>query len=438
MALASRSAQRGSLLQVLIGAVTLLAGGLAAAQTNSTPLTLDDCIRLALAAPSTLTAAQQELDIAQYGLRQARAGFLPQSQLGNGFTYNSPLAGSPDQFSFVALNGIREYASQFTVLQEFDTSGRLRAALARARADRSAAVASAGMARRDLRRAVTAAYYQLLVARRMAVVSREALEEARSFERGARLLAANGEAAQADVVKAAAQAAFLEQSQRAAELEAEIANHELASFWTQDAREPLAVEDVLDRAVPPPETPAPAAGRLFLRRPEFDFSEARRQGFLADARQARAQLLPQMNLVFQYGIDSLHVRIRDRGYAAFINLNIPVFDWFRARSQARQSELRASQVELIRSAAARGFSKDYENALARVRLIYDQLAATLAQVQLSEESLRLSRLRYDEGEGSALDVVAAEAQVVQARSNRYASIAAYLNARADLEVASGR
>ena len=66
------------------------------------------------------------------------------------------------------------------------------------------------------------------------------------------------------------------------------------------------------------------------------------------------------------------------------------------------------------------------------------IAQTETQVKLSEDNLRLSRVRYEGGEGTALDVVTAQTQLAQARSNYYAARANYLNARADLEVASGR
>ena len=43
-----------------------------------------------------------------------------------------------------------------------------------------------------------------------------------------------------------------------------------------------------------------------------------------------------------------------------------------------------------------------------------------------------------DGEGLALDVVAAQSQLAQARGNYFSAISAYLNARADFEVASGQ
>jgi outer membrane protein TolC len=159
---------------------------------------------------------------------------------------------------------------------------------------------------------------------------------------------------------------------------------------------------------------------------------------LADARRARADLLPQASIVFQYGIDAQRVSIDNRGYAAFLHLNIPVFDWFRARSASRQFQIRAQQVETTRQIAERTFSKEYQDALARVQLIYAQIATTDTQVKLSEENLRLSRVRYEGGEGPALDVVLAQAQLVQARTNFYVVRANYLTTLADLEVARGQ
>jgi OMF family outer membrane factor len=268
------------------------------------------------------------------------------------------------------------------------------------------------------------------------VVSQDALSEAQSFERRARLLFENGEVAQADVIKAGAQLAFLDQTANTARLEADLANHALAAFWTSSVADPLSVPGALDQPVSPPESaraPAP-----YFSRPELERLDAERRGFRAEARRVRAELFPQANVVFQYGIDSLRLRIADRGYAAFVNIGLPVFDWLRTRSQARQFDLRARQVDANRAIAERTFSKDYEDARTRVEQFHRQVSLSRDQVRLSEENLRLARVRYDGGEGLALDVVAAQNQLAQARTNYYTAVANYLNARADLEVASGR
>ena len=60
------------------------------------------------------------------------------------------------------------------------------------------------------------------------------------------------------------------------------------------------------------------------------------------------------------------------------------------------------------------------------------------QVKLFEENLKLSRVRYEGGEGPALDVVVAQSQLQQARANYYGTLFLYTGARADLEVAAGQ
>jgi outer membrane protein TolC len=421
---------------VAYGTALHLASWLAVAQPPPKTLTLEDCLRLASAARSSATIARRQVEIARYGLTQARAGFLPQARLGNSFTYNSPLLYDRGMFSFIPLNGIREYATLFTAGVELDSSGKLRAELARAQAERRGAEAGARLSERDLKRAVTASYLRVLLARHLVEVTRESLAEAQSFEKRVRLLFENGEAAQADVVKAAAASAFVEQSLNAAELDAQLASQELASFWTAEVNEPLLLADVLAQPLPPPGDRPP--GKPFLKRPEFDLLEAQRQAALADSRRARAERLPQLGLAFQYGLDSTRVRWADRGYATFLTLNVPVFDWLKAHSATRQAQLRAQQAEDSRAAAERALAREYESALARIRLIYQQIAMAESQVKSSEENLRLSRLRYEGGEGSALDVVTAQTQLTQARASYYATRSHYLNAKADLEVASGQ
>lgn len=398
-----------------------------------TPLTLDRCIQLAQDAPSSVSVARQQTVIARYGITAARAGLYPLLTLQNSYGYNSPVG---DTFRFVALNAVREYVNLGAADLNIDTSGRVRAEIARAKADQRLAQASLNISQRDIRRLVTTAFYRLVLARRLAQVARDALAESQRFQELTQRLFEGGEAAQADVIKAASDTSFQQLALSNAELEAQLANHELASFWTTDVTAPLSVVDSLDQLAAVAVNAE--AGRPFLARPEFAALDAARDGFLADARRTKADLLPQMHITYQYGIDSYRLNYNDRGQAIIASLIIPIFDWHRTRSTMDQFRLQAGQVETNRAVAERSFSREYQDALARVNQIYGQLTLTNEQVRLSTENLRLARVRYQGGEGLALDVVAAQSQLAQARANQYTAKANYANARADLEVSAGR
>ena len=411
-------------------------------QTSASSLTLDRCIELARGAPSAVKRARQQLQASKLGVRGARANFLPQISIANTFTYNSPLLETGPLItnrggsSFVALNGIREYSTLGTTTLEVDSSGRLRALLDRARADEEIAQANLALSDRDLGRAVAVSYYHLLLARHLAVSAHTNLDIARDFEQRVQKLVAGEEASRADQSKALLEAALMERTAQASDLEAEMANHDLASFWTTDVTQPLTLAEDLDSQPSPPANIAVVDP--YLHRPEFQLLGAQAAGFLADSRQARARMLPQLNLTFQYGIDSLRVASGDRGYAGFVNLDIPVFDWLRARSEQRQFQLQAQQVDTDRAIVTRLFSREYQDALASVNSSYAQTVTTERQVNLAKENLRLSQLRFQGGEGTALDVVTSQSALMQAQINYYSSRADYLNAQSALKVASAR
>lgn len=361
-------------------------------------LTLDDCLRLAFSSRSEVDIARQEVAALEQGVREATADLLPQSRLTNAYIYNSPLRDAGNQFSFISLNGVRQYTSQYTLVQEVDLSGRLRAGLSRARSDRAAASARVRLAERDLKLAVQRAYYEVLRSQHQLEALQQFLLEAEAFERRALALEKGGEVARADVMRARVQVAGAALAVENARLELGIAENELLSFWTSDMQTRPALEDVFTKPLPSPDD-------LFRQvsysgRPEFAFLNARRLSFEAEARRARANLFPQPALIFQYGLDSLRFTGHDRGFATFVSLNIPVFDWGRALAGERRAKRQAEKVVTERAIADRRFARELANVRAALRARFDQVSTAGDQVKSATESLRLAELRYAGGEGA--------------------------------------
>ncbi len=423
--------------------VLVVLGGLwlsqpAFSQSPPTPLTLDDCVRLAESAPSTVILARHQTAIANLAVKEAQAAFLPKVEGNSAFIYNSPLKDDRSIQSFLPLNGIREYAFLVGASEEVDLSGRLRADKQRARADLDASRVGEIISQRDLKRSVGVAYYRLLLVRHIAQALSDSISDAESFEQRTRTQLDHGEASQADLAKASAATAALRLALNQAQLDTRIANQELASFWTTSVNDVLAVVDVFANTPGAATESAGGLARPFANRPEFDLFDAQKRSYLAESRRIRATLYPQASVGFQYGLDSAAVRARDRGYALFINLNVPIFDWMRTLNASREFRTRADQIDTQRAISERTFSREYETAQARVRNAIDEIALAARQTQLGEEDLRLSRVRFEGGEGPALDVVTAQNQLAQARISYFSAIADYWNGLADLEVATGR
>src|SRR6185369_2100202 len=135
---------------------------------TTSPISLDEALRLANVQVSTFQAANLNEQIAAEDLRQAQTAFLPKISAPLSYTYTSPALGLPPGESrgpsFVSADGIGVYDALLNVSGDFDLAGRLRASLARNRALLAAAHAGAEVARRELAQAVVEAYYGLALA----------------------------------------------------------------------------------------------------------------------------------------------------------------------------------------------------------------------------------------------------------------------------------
>lgn len=414
----------------------VVASGLGAQQPEPV-LTLEACWKLAEAQYSLVERARLDERVAGEQVKQARAGFLPQLAYLNAYTYNTPRLEDRSTMSFVALNGIREYFSQPTVTQEIDLSGRLRAELQRGRAGRQVAEARTLITRRDLRLAVREAYYAALEAQHNVATARRTLDEAEAFFRKTRLMAEQGEAARADVIKAEVQLAGRRRDLWAAQTGAVNAGLRLKSFWTEDLAQPPRIEDDFLK-VPEGQDYLGWDAAWVARRSEFSLLGAEELAARADARLARSERRPTLNLVYAYGIDANQVRIRERGQAVFATLRIPLFDWGRSKSKERQAQFAGQQIDVDRHLSQRLFTAAFYTERNNVDLAVKQMAEGRREVELARESLRLARLRYDGGEAPALEVVEAQNTAAGAELAYNQAVFQYHMSRARLEVATGQ
>jgi outer membrane protein TolC len=157
---------------------------------------------------------------------------------------------------------------------------------------------------------------------------------------------------------------------------------------------------------------------------------------------ARAAHLPSLVIDYLYGIDANHFAtytddIRNLGYAATATLNIPVWHWGAIESRVTQAELQQRQAKVELSAAQRQAVADLQSFYAEAQTARGQLDLLKSSVDLAVESMRLTTLRYQAGEATALEVVDAQNTLAQARSSYSDGQARYHVAIANLQTLTG-
>jgi outer membrane protein TolC len=165
---------------------------------------------------------------------------------------------------------------------------------------------------------------------------------------------------------------------------------------------------------------------------------------------ARFAMLPSITTDLDYGIEANAFALRSRvsadpekgivpnlGYFATITLNLPVWDWGALRSKLRQAQYRRQQARVELTQAQRQTISElyaFYNEAQTAKSAVDNLRET---ANLASEELRLTTLRYQAGQSSALEVVDAQNTLSQARNAYDDGQARFRLALAQLQTLTG-
>ena len=411
----------------------------------SSPLTLDEALKLATVQASVFQqAALNERNVAE-DVRQARAAFLPRASAPLGFLYTSPAMGlppgSPHLPSFIASNAISEYQAYVNVAGDFDLSGRLRATLEKNRALLAAAHAGTEVARRALAQAVVESYYGLALASAQLHGAEENLAAAEEFERVTSLLLTGGEIAAVDLTRARLQTITRRDELERAQADEVVSAGALRTLVGFEFTRPISTTDLA--------LTLPADGELqqfrvddVNRRPEAGQFEAQLSAARQEARIARADRLPQFSYSILGGFDTDSFRSArfkaHTGVSAGISLSIPIFDWGESKSKERQARLRAEIAENERTMALRGLVQQFYAAQGQATSAASRTRLTRTAVTQAQENLDASIARYRAGEAQIVEVTDALIMLVTQRQALYRALYDYQVALARLRQATGQ
>jgi outer membrane protein TolC len=192
----------------------------------------------------------------------------------------------------------------------------------------------------------------------------------------------------------------------------------------------------------------------------IEFSTLETQQALAGLDLANRQrgAYPRLSLTAAYGFSGSAKTAKDlfafrgpdsRNGAGFANqnwfgfgnvglaLNVPVFDGFRRKYQVQQARLQQKTIE-------HGFetlrqSIDLQDAQSRATLVnaLDVLDNQKANLDLAADVARVSKIKFQAGVGSNVELITAETDLREAQTNYYAAIYDVLVAKVDRDKATG-
>jgi outer membrane protein TolC len=119
-------------------------------------------------------------------------------------------------------------------------------------------------------------------------------------------------------------------------------------------------------------------------------------------------------------------------------LYVPIFDGLKKSKQVQQKKLQLEQIENTQELTRNQIDMEQTQAALSFQNNIDALKVQRENMELAEEVYNVSVIKYQEGVGSNLEVLDADASFKEAQTNYYAALYDALISSVDLEKAYGK
>ncbi|MFW6112746.1 MAG: TolC family protein [Thermodesulfobacteriota bacterium] len=433
---------------VLVGGLLWAAGALAA----DSPLTLGEAVLLALKENPGLKAAGLSVPAAEAQVAQARARFLPQVGFSQSFTNSDNPAQvftnklnqrrfTAEDFLLDNLNNPAPFSNWRTGLvarQPIFQAGQAYLGYRQARLQKNIAEFQVLTHRQQLIYRVNQAYFGRQLAEARLKVVGEAKETAAANRELVQARFNTGAVIRADLLSADVHLARLTQEELSAAAQVKIAQSALATAigMPEVAARPLA---------PAPRAPAPLPGHLAelqelakAKRPDLKRLALAARVARQELTKARMNFLPRLDVRAEYDLDQQYfLGSSADSYTVMAVMHLNLFEGLARLAREREARAQAAQAREQQRELVDHIRHQVTESVEHLKTAHARLEVGRTAVTQARESLRLIRLRYEEGLTIMVDLLSAEDAKKEAELNYLTALFDTHLAQAGLELALG-
>lgn len=428
---------------------------------SSQSYTLEACLAYAFENNENIKVAELEKAIARADVGITKAQGLPQIDFTTVYTNNFAVPtvylpaeagsafpgnggnGSTDEE--VALRfGIQNQANAQISASQMIFDGSYFVGLAAARTYVELSQKDFQMSKIDIAEMVTKSYYTALVNQARLQLIEGDFNRTDTLLRETKLMYENGFAEKIDVDRLSVQYNNVKTERERVRRNAELSYLTLKFQMGMPIDQDIVLSDRLSDIEFDPEIEA-EQNFEYDHRPEFSKVQVNRDLVQLDIKNTRVQRLPKITLTANFGYntgtdDFSRIINFDRWNelgAWGVNLSLPIFDGLRKFHQVQRSKVQMQQLGLQSNYLKN--SIDLEIARARINLenSKEQLANQQENYELAQEVFRVSKIKYQEGVGSNIEVINAENSLLAAETNYFQALYNALIAKVDLKKSLG-
>lgn len=408
------------------------------------PLTLNQCIKIALERSPSMRVADLDLEGVKLDVADARAEYWPEINASGLYRFSDTV-----DFGWERQN----YDAQLTASWKIWDHGHREVGLARAKANERSVRSDYDRTEQGLIFSITEAYYDLLQAGNLIDVNEKLLEISRGIVEKATAFLEAGRGIPSDVATARVQQASDELALINVQNNLELARARLAFLMGLDPGTPVEIQDDPDYRIYTENTERAlvtrevsledSIARAIQERPELNRLRASLTSLELSLKLTRLDRWPVITAEYNYDVllDD-YLRDRDdfkkyRDWSALARVSFPLFDAGVSKRREQSAEIAVQQLKEDINERERAIVLEVRQAYLNLERGRKSLDIAREQVRDATESLNVIQGRYEQGMVIFLEILSAQARYAQALINQVEAFHNYKISERSLQKAIG-
>ena len=438
-----------------IAALLALIGLMSVFQAQAqTPYTLEAAVDYAINNNLNIKNTQLDARSAESRIGEIRAAGLP--QVNANFSFNDNLiiqraflpavffGGTGDDPPVAVQFGVKYSGNLGATVNQLIFSGSYLVGLQAAATYRELAQKNVVQSKVNVAEAVTKAYFSAQVAVERAKVLDLNIERLDTLMRDTRATFEAGFVEKIDVDRLEVQLNNLKTERQKVQNLIELSYTLLKFQMGMPLTDQIVLTDIVDEN-DANNLPAPISNAVDYSK-RIEYSLLNTQGELAelDIRRIRSGYLPTVSASASYGYNSGRNNFGEifskkwfNSAAIGLNVQIPIFDGFTKKYQIQQAQFTLDKLNQSRELLSQSIDLQLQQANITLTNSLQTLGTQQRNVDLAEEVVRVSKIKYQEGVGSNIEVINAESSLKESQTNYFAALYDVLIAKVDLSKARG-
>lgn len=413
---------------------------------------LQECLEYAYENQDSLKNAKLDIQKANYAVKETIGSGLPQLSASADFQdfLKIPTTLLPGEFfdepgTFIPVKfGVKYQSSAGVSISQLLFSGSYIVALKGAKTYKELSVRNFNRTKIATNIAVTKAYYQVLVSNEQLRLLDANVTQLGQQVKETTELNKQGFAEKIDLDRIKVIYNNLLTTRENTERLLVLSNQLLKFQIGMTVTDSLEVEEKIVDVVFDSNTPLEVDTTAYQNRIEYGLLETQRKLSDLNLQRLKSEYLPTLSAfgssTYQYQADRFG-DLFDHKYpntVVGLQLNIPIFSGFQRKYRVKQAEVDLEKSDNILNTAKNGILLQQEQARITYQNGVKSLKNQQANMELSREVLRVSKIKYQQGVGSSIEVTQAQTELEQSENNYIQALYDALISKVDLENAYGR